>query len=132
MGVACAPPALSDLQSVATGFSGRASALLADAYETPLSPTVELAAYRRELAGRGPAHKGTKKCLKDCLVAESLLEFADATPLTARGPLVFLTYNHKDFTSGGTKPHVDLAADFLRLGIQLVTSWGWAVHSLGI
>jgi len=70
--------------------------------------------------------------LGDCVLAEALLEFAAATLAAGRGPLVFLTYNTNDFTAGGAAPHADLAADFTPLGIQLMTHWKWAAHSLGI
>ncbi|MGA2451352.1 MAG: hypothetical protein ABTD50_22060 [Polyangiaceae bacterium] len=105
--------------------------LLADAVEIASSPAIDGAAFRRQLAGRGPARRG-KDCLGDCVIAETLLEFAAAVRPAGRRPLVFLTYNTNDFTSGGAMPHSDFAADFNRLGIQLVTKWNWAAHSLGI
>lgn len=109
-----------------------AESILTGALEITATPAVQNGAFTRELKGQGPARRGSKKCLKDCLIAETLLEFARATHGSGRGPIVFLTYNHHDFTSGGTKPHVDLAADFARLDIELLTKWSWAAHSLGL
>lgn len=94
------------------------------------TPSIESAAFRRELGGIGPAQKG-KQCLKDCIIAETLLDFAASTQAPGRGPLVFLTYNSHDFAEG-SKPHADLAADFSHHGVRLALNWSWAAHSLGL
>ena len=104
--------------------------MLDDALEIPMTPAINLRAFQRDVAARGPARRG-KDNVGDCVVAETLLEFADATQ-GARGALGFLTYNIHDFTNGaGPVPHNDLAPDFARLGIQFGTHWNWAAHALG-
>jgi hypothetical protein len=90
--------------------------------------SIRSSAFSRERHAVGPASKG-KKCLNDCIIAETLLDFAGALTSKPRPPIVFLTYNYKDFSSGGAKPHADLADDFAALGIQLALSWTWAAHS---
>lgn len=131
LGQTIAPPQLPALR-VPAALHAFAERMLGAALELPHTTEIGMAAFKRELAGKGPAKKGSKKCLKDCIVTETLLDFARSVPKTGRGPLVFLTYNHRDFASGGQKPHADLAGDFAQLGIDLAFNWSWAAHSLGI
>lgn len=95
------------------------------------TPGVERAAFLRQFNRRGPSRKG-KDCLNDCIVAEALIDFARQTSGVGRGPIVFLTYNHRDFCDGGRRVHADLASDFSSLNIHLALSWSWAAHSLGL
>lgn len=131
LGQVIAPPLDLAPLGVPAALHALAADLLADSKEIARSQPIEGAAFARQLAVKGPASRG-KDCLGDCVVAETLLAFAAAVPMASRGRLVFLTYNTKDFTNGAAMPHVDLAADFTRLRIELVTDWGWAAHSLGI
>ena len=93
---------------------------------------IQVKAFHRESRGIGPAQKG-KKCLGDCVVAETVLHSAEALRgVGFQGTLVFLTANTKDFSNGAGGLHQDLAADFLRLRIEFCTQWQHAAYSAGV
>jgi hypothetical protein len=89
---------------------------------------IGLRANNREKHAIGPAQKG-KACLKDCIIAETLLELAGQV-LGTTDRIVFLTSNTSDFGNRAGGLHPDLEDDFTRLNIQMVSSWSWAHHSL--
>lgn len=109
-----------------------ANDMLQASFLVEATDAIRNAAFEREILGKGPAKKGSKKCIKDCVLAETLLSLARAVPRTSRGSLIFLTYNRHDFSNGSSKPHNDLAADFAKEGIEFTMNWAWAARLLGI
>jgi len=109
-----------------------AEQLIAASHVISSNPAIREAAYNREVQGLGPAKKG-KQCIKDCTVAETLIQMTEELRTNGFGGAVLLvTSNTQDFTDGGLRPHVDLQGDFTKLRIGLATTWPHAAHSVGI
>lgn len=107
--------------------------IIAGSIPADSTDAIHLAAYHRQASGRGPARKG-KDCIKDCNIAEVLLEVSRCLKPRHSAKIVFLTSNKSDFCDplDDRRPHPDLQADFAAFGIDLVRTWQWAATVLGV
>lgn len=89
-----------------------------------------LRALSRAMRNVPPARKGA---FKDCVIYEHALSIIQGGRASGfSSALVFLTSNTQDFCAGESVACAAITKELTPLNAELVTSWGWAAHRLGL